>query len=256
MRLLFASGVWVDAETGKFSADGKKLAQALGVEFPGTSVQPLGYAPEAELESADVVSTLRSRGVSKQTKVLVIGGGRGTFRVTFSTPDQFRSGCTAAGFRHGTDLERMDAIEKVLDLDRPDLVVVTSGVYIHLAPESIPEGAEISSMTATHWIDGEGTQHKYPTVPVDSFFPKGIHGYPMVGLRSYISEGQLRKVTWVRGVPCIDPTFQHPRGRPTVFDCGSGECKQVDISTGLPGVIYQHDGTVVSALAAVRQAMA
>lgn len=262
MQTLFATGKWVDAKTGALSEDGEQLANALAVEVPSVTVRPLGWSAEAELEAADVLATIRSQGVPRDAKVLVVGGGMGTFRTTLATPKLFRSGCSPFGFRHGTDEERMGAITAVLAGEIPDLVVVTSGVYLRLSQDdpnwSIPEKTQIAAMTLTNWTEEQSThfhQRPYGVVPKGTFFPEAIHGVSLVGLRSYVSEGELRKVTWVRGLPTIGPTFVSPHGREVVIDCGSGECKRVSVKTGCPGNIVKHGGTVESAISAVQAAI-
>jgi len=216
MSVCFVTGEWVDGETGALSDKGGGLVKALQIEYPGLKVKALGWDTEAELEAADVIATVRSKGVARDKSILVVGGGMGTFRVTFATSTNMRFACVAAGFRYGTDTERAKTIEAVLEENIPDLVVLTSGAFLNFKPESIPEGAHLSSMNAYSWCErlpGDFVKHTFPIIDpslIPSFLPWNLVGAPLVGLRSYVHNGQLKKVTWARGVPAMEPTFLTP----------------------------------------------
>lgn len=155
----------------------------------------------------------------------------GTFRVTFATSTTMRFACVAAGFRYGSDSERAKTIEAVLEENIPDLVVLTSGAFLNFKPESIPEGAHLSSMNVHSWCErlpDDFVKHTFPIIDPSlnpSFLPWNLVGVPLVGLRSYVHNGQLKKVTWARGVPAMEPTFLTPHRK--IIDCGSGEIKEV-----------------------------
>ena len=161
----------------------------------------------------------------------------GTFRVTFATPLNMRSACVAAGFRFGTNEKRAKTIEAVLEENIPDLVVLTSGAYLNFMPESIPEGAHVSSMNVHSWCErlpDDFVKHTFPIIDPSlnpSFLPWNLVGVPLVGLRSYVHNGEHKKVTWVRGVPALEPTFLTPHRK--VIDCGTGEVKEVRNAPGL-----------------------